>query len=476
LERHQTLHHAVQWSYDLLAGDEKTLLNRCSVFAGGFDLTAAQAVADAGDKFATLDLLDALVRKSLVVADQSSGRTRFSLLETIRQFAEEQLVHAGEADATRTKHANYFAGREADVLAMWDGPRQRDAYSWFGDELANLRVAFRWAADHADLDTAAAIAICAAFLGTRVEQYEPVVWAEELIEPAQATYHRRLAQLYNMAAQCYAIGRGDDAVRYAEAAEAIIGSKAFDPIPYEGEAWLGGVYLSHGRADRFVEVCRNMVQRDESHLFARACLAVALSTIGADDEALAASAELPDAAAAADNPQVVSYALLAYGIANRDADPVAAYDAHRRGQKIAQDSGNRQIESYHAGNLSRIAAGQGQHTDALEYVTLALRRFYDSGSFSIVPSALAVLADVMDRLEYYEPAAVFSAAGAHPFARATYPELRGTIAHLCEVLGEETYESLRSAGESMNSVAMVTYAFEQIDLARADLLRADTSS
>ena len=473
LERHQTLHHAVQWSYDLLADDEKALLNRCSVFAGGFDLAGAQVVAESGDKFAILDLLDALVRKSLVVADQSSGRTRFSMLETIRQFAEEQLVYAREADATRTAHANYFAGREADVLALWDSSCQRDAYSWFTDELANLRVAFRWAADHDDLDTAAAIAISAAFLGTRVEQYEPVAWAEQLIAPARATNHRRLAQLYNMAAQCYAVGRSDNAVRYADAAQAIAGAEEFDPIPYEGEAWLGGVYLTQGRPDRFVEVCRNMVQRDRVDLFARACLVLALSTIGADDEALAASAGLAAAADATDNPQVASYALLAYGIANRNADPAAAYDAHRKGQKIARDSGNRQIESYHAGNLSRVAAGQGEHVDALEYVTLALRRFYDSGSFSIVPSALAVLADVLDRLGHYEPAAIFSAAGAYPFARTTYPELQATIAHLRKVLGDKQYESLLSAGESMNNVAMVTYAFEQIDIARAHLVRAD---
>jgi tetratricopeptide (TPR) repeat protein len=282
-------------------------------------------------------------------------------------------------------------------------------------------------------------------------------------------------QLYNMAAQCYAVGRSDNAVRYADAARAIIGNKEFDPIPYEGEAWLGGVYLSQGRPDRFVEVCRNMVQRDRGHLFARACLALARSTIGADDEALAASAALPTAADATDNPQLASYALLAYGIANRDADPAAAYNAHRKGQKIAQDSGNRQIESYHAGNLSRVAAAQGEHVDALEYVTLALRRFYDSGSFSIVPSALAVLADVLDRLGRYEPAAIFSAAGEHPFARTTYPELQATIAHLRKVLGDKEYESLLSAGESMTNVAMVTYAFEQIDLARADLLRADGS-
>jgi hypothetical protein len=106
---------------------------------------------------------------------------------------------------------------------------------------------------------------------------------------------------------------------------------------------------------------------------------------------------------------------------------------------------------------------------------MALRRFYDSGSFSIVPSALAVLADVMDRLGYYEPAAVFSAAGAHPFARATYPELLATVAHLRKVLGDGVYESLRSTGDSMTNVAMVTYAFEQIDLARADLLHAGES-
>jgi predicted ATPase len=476
LERHQTLRHAVQWSYDLLDSDEKTLLTRCSVFAGGFDLAAAQAVAGSGDKFATLDLLDALVRKSLLVADQASGRTRFSMLETIRQFAEEQLVSNDEADQARRAHAHYFAGREADVLALWDSPDQGDAYAWFTTELANLRVAFRWAADHHDLDAAAAIAVYAVFLGTRVEQYEAVAWAEELIEPARAAEHRRLAQLYNMAAQCYAAGRSDDAVRYADAALAIIESGGFDAIPYEGEAWLGGVYLSQGRPDRFVEVCRNMVARDpRPHTFARACLTLALSTNGADDEATATSEQLPAAADATHNPEVASYTLLAYGIAQRDTDPAAAYDAHRRGLKIAQDSGNRQLETFHAGNLSRIAAFHGEPIAALDYATLAIRRFYNSGSFSVVESAFAVLAGLLDRLGNYDAAATLSASGTNPFARTTYPELQGTIMHLREVLGDETYESFRNVGESMTSAAMAAYAFEQIDLVRAQLRQADKS-
>src|SRR5436305_779038 len=82
LARHQTLRHAVQWSYDLLDDTEKALLARCSVFAGGFELAGACAVADSPDDLGTLDLLDALVRKSLLVADRSSTRTRFMMLET----------------------------------------------------------------------------------------------------------------------------------------------------------------------------------------------------------------------------------------------------------------------------------------------------------------------------------------------------------------------------------------------------------
>ena len=110
LARHQTLRHAVVWSYDLLDGAEKALLERCSVFAGGFTLKSACAVAgsDDSDDLAVLDLLDALVRKSLLVADRSSGRTRFSMLETIRQFAEEQLVAGGGA--------NEVAGRACPPL------------------------------------------------------------------------------------------------------------------------------------------------------------------------------------------------------------------------------------------------------------------------------------------------------------------------------------------------------------------------
>ena len=198
----------------------------CSVFAGGFNLESACAVtgSDDVDDYAVLDRLDALVRKSLLVGDRSSGRTRFSMLETIRQLAEEQLVTRGVAEDTRAVHAHHFAGREANILALWDSPRQHEAYDWFTAELANLRTAFRWAADHSDLDDAATIATYATNLGFWVETYEPIAWAEELIEPADAVDHPRLAFLYVIASVCYLAGRIEAAVGYSDAAQRVIGN------------------------------------------------------------------------------------------------------------------------------------------------------------------------------------------------------------------------------------------------------------
>jgi hypothetical protein len=240
LARHQTLRHAVAWSYDLLDDAEKALLERCSVFAGGFDLESACAVAgsdDALDDLATLDLLDALVRKSLLVADRSAGRTRYSMLETIRQFAEEQLVARGEASEIRAAHSRYFAGREADILALWDSPRQREAYAWFTIELANLRTAFRWAADHGDLDVAATIATYVGWLCVAVQTLEPIAWAEELIEPARAVDHPRLAFLYVIASWCYMTGRIEAAVGYSEAGDRSWQEPRCAAIRHRGLAW-----------------------------------------------------------------------------------------------------------------------------------------------------------------------------------------------------------------------------------------------
>ena len=277
LERHHTLRHAVAWSYDLLDDTEKTVLERCSVFAGGFDLQSACAIAgsDDLDEYAVLQVLDALVRKSLLLAVRSGGRTRYSMLETIRQYAEEQLVTSGAAEAVRTAHADYFAQRETDLMALWDTSRQREAHDWLATELANLRTAFRWATDHGDLDGAAAIASYAGFIGLVTEKYEPFGWAEELIEPARAADHPRLAEVYTVAAQCFLTGRLDDGVRYTDAARMVFAERS-DVLPSPFDLMIGGAYTYIGHPERCVEWCRARLQHGPDSVIMRAFLVIGL--------------------------------------------------------------------------------------------------------------------------------------------------------------------------------------------------------
>jgi predicted ATPase/class 3 adenylate cyclase len=471
LERHQTLRHAVAWSYDLLDDAEKALLERCSVFAGGFDLQSACAVAgsDDLDDFAVLDLLDALVRKSLLVADRSSGRTRFSMLETIRQFAEEQLVARGEASEIRAAHSRYFAGRESDVLARWDSPRQREAYDWFAVELANLRTAFRWAADQGDLDVAATLATYVGLVGACVQTHEPLAWAEELIEPAGAVDHPRLAFLYVIASQCFTTGRIEAAVGYSDAGQIVLGSSR-EALPYGIEAGLGAVYLAIGRPERWAELCRaQLARRRDTHVYIRAWLVAALAWAGSGGEAMDAADGLIEAAEATDNPFFLAWALGAYGVAFRDADPAGALNAVRRGLVIAQDSGNRANASVLAALLARLQAEHGDTLAAFDHLTLAIRNYHNAGVTTTIRSPLAVLAVLFDRLGRDEPAATIAGFALSPLSAAGVPEITTAIAHLRDVLGEATYESLARKGEIMTTAAMATYAYDQIDQARTEL-------
>jgi hypothetical protein len=470
LERHHTLRHAVQWSYDHLEDAEKALLERCSVFAGGFDLQSACAVAgfDDPDDYAVLDLLDALVRKSLLVTDRSAGRTRYSMLETIRQFAEEQLAASGAANTVRNAHARHFAGREADILALWDSPRQREAYSWFNVELANLRAAFRWAADRGDLDVAATIATYAAHLGYLVENYEPIAWAEELIEPARAVDHPRLAFLYVMAAQCWNPGRIEAAVRYADAGQLVIITSGRE-VPFGLEGVLGAAYGVIGHPERWVEWCRARLERGrDTHTLTRGCLVVALTLAGCGEEARAAANGLIDAAEATHNPFALAFALYVHGFAFRDADPAGALEALRRGLVIARDSGRR-TESLLAAELSRLEVEHGDPLAALDYVTLLIRNFHDAGNTTLILGPLAVLAAFFDRLGRYEPAATIARFAISPITAAVAPEITTAITHLRDVLGDQTYESLARKGETMTTAAMVAFAYDQIDQARTEL-------
>ena len=147
LPRHQTLRNAIEWSYQLLDSQEQTVLDRLSVFAGDFDLAAAQAVASSED-VDDLEVLDTLVRlvgKSLVVAEPTGSMTRYRLLETVREFAWEHLANRSVTEEVSRCHSEFYAKFAHDAGAGLRGPEEADWRDRVLLEMDNLRAALAWA-------------------------------------------------------------------------------------------------------------------------------------------------------------------------------------------------------------------------------------------------------------------------------------------------------------------------------------------
>ena len=147
VRRQQTLRASVDWSHALLTETERILFRRLAVFLGGFDLNAASAVAggDEMQRYQVLDQLTLLVDKSLVIAENNGGRTRYRLLETVRQYALEKLGESGEADAVRARHRDHYTSMAAllDALALAGHERRIEQAEI---EMDNLRARSRGAA------------------------------------------------------------------------------------------------------------------------------------------------------------------------------------------------------------------------------------------------------------------------------------------------------------------------------------------
>ena len=135
---------------------------------------------------------------------------------------------------------------------------------------------------------------------------------------------------------------------------------------------------------------------------------------------------------------------------------------------IAQDSGNRANESHLALYLSILEAAHRDPLAAFDYVTLAIRNFHDLGRTANMRVAQAMLAVLFDRLGRYEPAATIAGFAFSPLT-AALPEFSTAIAHLRDVLGDQTYETRARKGETTTTAAIATYTYDQIDQARTEL-------
>ncbi len=184
LPRQQTLRALIDWSYDLLSEPERALLRQLSVFVGGWSFEAAEAVCSDLD---VLTLLEQLVNKSLVVADEIQGQARYHMLETIRQYGREKLIDAGEAARLRDRHIDYFLRLSQETEPELGSGQAFEVLERLILDDDNLRAGIEWGQEGRPEDALSLIGGLTFYWGFRAnDRIQTLRWLDALLTKVKA--------------------------------------------------------------------------------------------------------------------------------------------------------------------------------------------------------------------------------------------------------------------------------------------------
>jgi predicted ATPase/class 3 adenylate cyclase len=379
-DRQRTLRGAIAWSCDLLDEPQRQLLARLSVFRGGWDLDAAEAVAgsDGATSVDVLDGLAALVDQSLVRSIDESAAPRFDMFETIREFAEELLVAAGDAAATRETHARVFLGLAERLAPLLHGAGQREWLDHLEHDHDNLRAALSWATERPEPEMA--VRLCYALWR---------FWQQRgYLEEARARLDRIAAQARALPAPLRA--------RFAEAR----GGVAY---------WQADLVVAETCYDEALEIWRERAAGGDpadrrelaNALYNRAFVTVAAVSwtdqrIAADrdraramlEEALAIYRELGDTAGEGN----VVWGLGGLELYGHDAGRAEPW--FRRSLELHRAAGNRTMEAWSLHMLGVTMIAQERIDEAAEASRHAVMHFRDAHDLAGLTLSFDVLAAV----------------------------------------------------------------------------------
>jgi len=222
-ERHQTLRKAIGWSYDLLSSEEQRLFRCLSVFVGGCQLAAVEAIwAALGEDHAAGQVLDgvaSLIDKSLLHLTEHEGQEpRFVMLETIREYAQECLEHCGEAEQVRRAHADYYVTLMEEAERQLHAAEQLHWVRRLRAEMDNLRAVLRWSIETGEVEVASRLSGAMWYYWlTGGHVHEGWRWMEQIF-PLCATGAAsvRAKALHSRAALAFYLGRYKQATAFAQ--------------------------------------------------------------------------------------------------------------------------------------------------------------------------------------------------------------------------------------------------------------------
>jgi predicted ATPase len=498
VQRHQTLRAAIDWSYGLCSEPERRLLARLAVFAGGGTRAAVEAVCAGGaiEARAVFEALAGLVAKSLVVAHREAPETRYGLLETIREYAEERLAANEETAALRDGHAEYYARFLHSLYEDLFGPQQVEAGKRVAAEYENLLAAIGHAIDTADADLALRL-LRDQPLGNQIG-YAMFLPVERVLALPGTPEHRWYPYGLAVAAQQASL-HGDVAstevfIAQSIAAEGLSAepdwrAEYLRAIAYAGEAIAAGDHeggAAHSeRAGRIALTAG--ATGDAASQFGGAAVEWALAgdagaavTLGSEGLALARHARTPLA---------IAFNLNGLALALAESDPERARALLRESRELGSSLGYENgwevtqgvLVSARLGDWAQVlatapAAIRHLHWINAGYQLAAIVNLVARALTPVTPEAAAVLQGAARQLILSSaPPAGRSGedSGPGPNQRDTNAGMitdlrRQTTGLLIEALGESRVHELRAEGAGMDIDHLVAYVLGAIEQAHHD--------
>ena len=390
-DRHRSLRAAVAWSHDLLGERQRQLLRRLGAFAGPFTTTAAVRVAalDDLDTGEVPALLADLVDKSMVVATGGPGVSRYRLLETIRVFAREQCVAAGEVEATDAAFLAHVRDDLADLDRRLTGPEEVAAADHVAQAFDNVRHAVALSQLRGDVDLLASILTgLSVYLRFRVS-WEASTWfldAAARLQDTTTGERSVAAEVLGMAAWGAWLGGDlDTASELAQRVRSSVGPA--DPSAVEAFAALGVVEMYRGD-ERCIATTTEALELAEgagrtwlvAYLLGAGALAHAYQ--GAPDAAGALLDRQALAVSRLDNDTARAWWLYCSAEVSGDRDPQHTIDLARRAERLARRTGASVISNVARVTIVSVSSRHGAGAEAIEDFTELIRRCWQQGAWT----------------------------------------------------------------------------------------------
>ncbi|MCU1429557.1 MAG: helix-turn-helix protein [Actinomycetia bacterium] len=476
--RHRTLRDLVRWSYDLLTPAEQRLFERVSLFVGWFDLERAERMCcgQGIDRADIANLLGGLVDKSMLVAHDDTGITRYRLLETLRAFGREALDARPEHARVRADHiAAHVEFGESAAAGMFGADEARRACE-LDDAFDDMREAHAAALSGDDVDSALRLVVSLGEYAWRRIRYELLTWAETtLAHPAAAEHPLCPVALGIVAYGRFVRGDLDAAVdageRAVELADALGASTLALAERAVGNAlfYLGRVPEAITWMDRMVTCAEDL---GEPGMLAHAYYmrSVAETSVGNSEGGATLASQSAVAAEASRSPTARAQAAYALGLSVEDTDPVLALELLDRSVQEADAVDNRWIRAFALTESLWIRAQHGRSDEALTGYRHVVDTWFRGGDWVNQWMSLRNVFAILESLQQDEAAATLygalDAAGvmrALPLEPANADEFARAVERLSARLGAETLAASAARGRSMRDEAVVRYALDQID-------------